>query len=94
MGDAAVATDAVLTWHACSRLCAALSVLTNLSVACAWEGGADQCTAKGVQIKTTDDTAGGVATEVKTRFSFGALDLVDAIGNSVLFNLSLPTTQG
>lgn len=51
--------------------------------------GADQFVATGVFNKDTDDNAGGIGEEVKTSFNFGALDLVDSVGNSALFNISL-----
>jgi hypothetical protein len=51
--------------------------------------GADQFVATGVFIKDTEDNAGGVGDEVKTTFNFGALKVVDAVGNSVLFGIEL-----
>lgn len=51
--------------------------------------GADQFVAKGVFIKDTEDNSGGIGDEAKTTWNFGALDLVDAIGNSVLFDINL-----
>lgn len=51
--------------------------------------GADQYVATGLFIKDTEVNSGGVGDEVKTNFSFGALRLQDAVGNSSLFNLQL-----
>lgn len=51
--------------------------------------GAELFTATGLFNKDVEDNAGGVGEEVKSTFNFGALDLKDAVGNSVLFNLSL-----
>lgn len=50
--------------------------------------GADLYTASGLFMKDTDDNAAGIGEEVKTTFNFGALKLVDVVGNSSLFNLS------
>lgn len=51
--------------------------------------GADQYIATGLFLKDTDDNAGGVGDEVKATFNYGALKLVDPIGNSSLFNIEL-----
>jgi len=51
--------------------------------------GADQYVCTGLFNKDTDDSAGGIGDEVKTTFNFGALRITDAVGNSVLFNLTL-----
>lgn len=51
--------------------------------------GADQYVATGLFIKDVTDDASGIGEEVKTKFNFGALKVTDAVGNSVLFNLSL-----
>lgn len=51
--------------------------------------GADQFVATGLFIKDTSDDASGIGEEVKTKFTFGALKVTDAVGNSVLFNLQL-----
>jgi hypothetical protein len=40
-------------------------------------------------IKDTEDAAPGVGEVVKTTFSFGALKVTDAVGNSSLLNLAL-----
>lgn len=52
--------------------------------------GADQYIATGVFLKDNEQAAGGVGDEVKKTFNFGALKLVDSVGNSSLFDLSLP----
>lgn len=54
-----------------------------------YEVGADQYVAKGVFIKDAEDNSGSIGDEAKSTFNFGALDLVDAVGNSVLFDISL-----
>ncbi len=54
-----------------------------------WVCGREQFVCTGLFNKDTDDSAGGVGDEVKTTFNFGALRIVDAVGNSVLFNLTL-----
>lgn len=54
-----------------------------------WVCGAELFTATGVFNKDAEDNAGGVGDEVKATFNFGALDLKDAVGNSVLFSISL-----
>jgi hypothetical protein len=51
--------------------------------------GADQYVATGLFLKDVSDDAGGIGDEVKTKFSFEALKLTDAVGNSALFNLNL-----
>jgi len=51
--------------------------------------GSEQFIATGVFLKDNDDNAGGIGDEVKSTFNFGALKLTDAVGNGVLFNLSL-----
>lgn len=51
--------------------------------------GSDQYIATGVFLKDTEDNAGGIGDEVKTTFNFGALKVVDAVGNSVLFGIEL-----
>ena len=51
--------------------------------------GADQYIATGLFLKDNEDNAGGIGDEVKTSFNFGALKVTDAVGNGVLFNLSL-----
>lgn len=51
--------------------------------------GAEIFTATSLFNKDVEDNAGGVGEEVKATFNFGALDVKDAVGNSVLFNVSL-----
>lgn len=48
--------------------------------------GADQYTVQGLFRKDVDQSAPGVGEEVKKTFNFGALKVVDAVGNSVLFS--------
>lgn len=50
---------------------------------------ASQYVATGVFIKDAEDNAGGIGDEVKTTFNFGALKLLDAVGNSALFSIEL-----
>jgi hypothetical protein len=54
-----------------------------------FECGAELFVATGLFLKDVEDNAGGVGEEVKATFNFGALKLTDAVGNSVLFNVSL-----
>lgn len=51
--------------------------------------GGDQYVATGLFLKDVEDNAGGIGDEVKATFNLGALKVTDAVGNSVLFNLSL-----
>lgn len=51
--------------------------------------GADQYVAKGLFMKDVTDNSSGIGSEVKTTFNMGALKVIDAVGNSVLFNLQL-----
>lgn len=51
--------------------------------------GADLFVATGVFSKDTTDDASGVGTEAKTTYNFGAIKLVDSVGNSSLFDISL-----
>lgn len=51
--------------------------------------GAEQFVATGLFNKDAEDNSSGTGSEVKTTFNFGALKLTDAVGNSVLFNISL-----
>lgn len=48
--------------------------------------GVDQYTVQGLFRKDVDEAASGVGEEVKKTFNFGALKVVDAVGNSVLFS--------
>lgn len=58
-------------------------------VALNFQVGADLFTATGLFIKDNEDNAGGIGDEVKATFTLGALKVVDAVGNSVLFNFQL-----
>lgn len=51
--------------------------------------GADQYVVIGVFLKENDINAGSVGDEAKKTWNFGALDVVDAVGNSVLFDIQL-----
>jgi hypothetical protein len=53
--------------------------------------GADQYVAHNLFMKDTADDASGIGEEVKTKFTLGALKLLDAVGNSALFVTSLST---
>lgn len=61
----------------------------NSDVQITYMVGADQYIATGVFLKDNDDNASGVGDEVKATFNFSALRLQDAVGNGVLFNISL-----
>lgn len=54
-----------------------------------FECGQDVYTATGVFRKEIEIAAGGIGDEVKKTFNFGALDLIDAAGNSALFDIQL-----
>jgi hypothetical protein len=52
--------------------------------------GADQYVATGLFMKTTDENASGIGTEVKKTFAMGAIKLVDSVGNAAaIFNIQL-----
>jgi hypothetical protein len=51
--------------------------------------GAEIFVATGVFLKDVEDNAGGVGDQVKATYNLGALKLVDSVGNSALFNLTL-----
>lgn len=51
--------------------------------------GAEQWVCRGLFLKDAEDNAGGIGDEVKATFNFGAQSIQDAVGNSVLFNVSL-----
>lgn len=51
--------------------------------------GAEQFICNDLFLKDNDDNAGGVGDEVKSTFNFGALKVVDAVGNGVLFDIEL-----
>jgi len=61
----------------------------NNDVQVTWRAGAEQFVATGVFLKSAEDAAGGIGDEVKCTFEMGAVKLVDSVGNSSLFNLSL-----
>jgi len=54
-----------------------------------WVCGADHYVATGIFRKTVKDSASGIGQESKKSWTFGALKVTDAVGNSVLFALSL-----
>jgi len=58
-------------------------------IAIQFQCGADVYSATGVFNKDTEQSAGGIGDEVKKTWNFGALKLVDAVGNSALFNIQL-----
>ena len=62
---------------------------TNNDVQITWVCGADQYVATGVFVKTAKSAVSGIGTEGKKNWAFAALKVLDAIGNSVLFPLSL-----
>lgn len=61
----------------------------NNDVQMTFEVGVDQFVATGLFLKDVGDGANGVGQEVNTDFSFGALRLIDGVGNSLLFNIDL-----
>lgn len=61
----------------------------SADVALTFQVGADLYTATGLFIQDNEDNAGGIGSEVKATFTLGALKLIDQVGNSVLFNISL-----
>lgn len=58
-------------------------------IAITWICGADQYVASGIYPKTVKDSAPGIGQEAKKSWTYGALRYTDAVGNSVLFGLSL-----
>jgi hypothetical protein len=48
----------------------------------------DRYTATGLNLVDTDEGASGVGSEVKKSFNLVALDVIDQVGNSSLFNLT------
>lgn len=54
-----------------------------------YQCGNEQFVCSGLFLKDVEDNAGGVGTEVKATYNFGATKLLDAVGNSSLFNISL-----
>jgi hypothetical protein len=63
----------------------------NADVQINFQCGSDQYIATGVFLKDSEQAAGGIGDEVKKTFNFGALKLVDSVGNSSLFDLILPS---
>jgi hypothetical protein len=66
----------------------AINFETN-DIAIAFECGSDVYQATGVFIKDNDQTASGIGDEARKTWNFGALKLIDSVGNSALFDLSL-----
>lgn len=58
-------------------------------VAIAFECGSDVYQATGVFQKDSEQSASGIGEEVRKTFNFGALKLIDSVGNSVLFDITL-----
>lgn len=58
-------------------------------VALTFEHGGDRYTATGFDLGETAQDASGVGTEGKKTFNWLALDVIDQVGNSALFQLSL-----
>lgn len=54
-----------------------------------FECGSELFIATGLFLKDNDDNAGGVGDEVKSSFNLGALDITDATGNPVSFDIEL-----
>ncbi len=63
----------------------------NADVQITFIAGVNQWVCTGLFLKDVTDTAGGVGEEVKTAFNFGAIKVTDAVGNSVLFGITLPS---
>ena len=62
----------------------------NSDIGITWECGADQFVCGGVFLKDNEDSAGGVGDEVKATFNFGALTIVDSVGNvAEIFDIQL-----
>ena len=64
------------------------------NVAFTFEHGADRYTATGLSLVDADQSASGVGSEGKKTFNFLALDVVDQVGNSSLFNTVLSSING
>ena len=58
-------------------------------VAIAFECGSDVYQATGVYLKDTEQTASGIGDEARKTWNFGALRVVDSVGNSALFDIEL-----
>ena len=54
-----------------------------------FQAGSELFTTTGLFRKDTEDNAGGIGDEVKTTFNFGALKLIDSVGNPVNFDIEL-----
>lgn len=61
----------------------------NNDIAITFECGADSYSAQGVFNKDTEFSSSGVGDEGKKTWNFGALKLVDSVGNSSLFDIQL-----
>ena len=61
----------------------------NNDVQATFQVGADIYVCKDLFYKDREDNAGGVGDEVKQTHNFGVIRTVDAVGNSVLFDLQL-----
>lgn len=66
----------------------AIDFETN-DISITFECGKDLYTATGVFRKEIETAAAGIGDEVKKTFNFGATDLLDAAGNSALFDIQL-----
>ena len=66
----------------------------NQDVAITIESGADRYTMVGVDFVDMGQDASGVGSETKKSFNMVALDIIDQVGNSALFNTSLITING
>jgi len=58
-------------------------------VAIAFECGSDLYQATGVFLKDTEQTASGIGDEARKTWNFGALKVIDSVGNSSLFDIEL-----
>jgi hypothetical protein len=58
-------------------------------ISATFECGSDSYTVTGLFLKDTDQSAGGIGDEVKKTWNFGGLKMVDAVGNSALFDIQL-----
>jgi hypothetical protein len=60
----------------------------NNDVALTFECGGDRYTAVGLDLVDADQSASGVGSQAKKSFNLKALDLIDQVGNSSLFDIS------
>lgn len=60
----------------------------NNDVALTFECGGDRYTAVGLDLADVSQDASGVGSEAKKTFALKALDLIDQVGNSSLFDIS------